>query len=160
MNYTKYFHIRKHKLALLVFLFTTIVFAQNKFREGSDFIVNGNTLQDAFYQCVEKLGKPTLSQTDDALITAYCFKTPDGNIILGKNSITKKFEGAIIWIKSETEGDWISNHVHLNSNIDEGRLYLKNSKIKCEEYIGGNKKVILIAFGDTDFAGKIPMTIN
>lgn len=160
MNYTKYLHIRKHKLTLLVFLFTTIIFAQNKFREGSDFIVTEYSLQDAFYKCVEKIGKPTLSQTDDALITAYCFTTPDGNIILGKNSITKKFEGAIIWIKSDTEGDWISTHVHLNSNLDEGRLYLKNSNIKCEEYIGGNKKIILIAFGDTDFAGKIPMTIN
>lgn len=154
MNFTK------HSLLFLVLLFTSFSFSQNKFREGSNLIINGSTLQEAFYQCVEKLGKPTADQTDDKLITSYCFNTPNGNIIFGKDSITKKIEGAIIFIKSETESDWISNYIDLNSNAENGHLILKSSNLRCVKYVGGNKKILLVAFGDIEFSGKIPMKLD
>jgi hypothetical protein len=160
MNFTKLYFFNKNTLTLLLFFITAITFSQNKFREGSDLIINGSSLQESFYKCVESLGKPILSQTDDKLITAYSFKTLDGNIILGKDSLTKKFEGAIIFIKSETESEWITNYIRLNSRLVNGSLYLNKSDLKCVEYVGGNNKIIVIAFGDTDFALKMPMSID
>lgn len=151
--------VNKIFVVFLIFIFTTTALAQNKFREGSEIVIKESSLKDAFYKCIEKIGKPTVNETADNLVLSYSFTTPDGKIIFGKDNITKKIEAVIIFIYSDAESDWLIDYVELNSYIENDSLYIKNNNLKCQEYLGGNQKVMMIAFGDIEFSGKMEFTL-